>query len=125
MVLTFWPTVGTVLPAEGEAPGIAVVEVEVEEDDGDGSLLEKEWVEDGVRGEDVNGFESLRVKGAGVGGVWFGLLGFVDADVDAKGFDEVEGPLYSALIWLWSVVLPAPSRPRRRMEYSGCEVAWR
>jgi len=124
MVLTFWPTVGTVLPAEDEAPGIAAVEVE-EDDDGNGSLLEKECGEDGVSCEDVNGFESLRVKGAGIGGVWFDLLGFVDADVDAKGFDEVEGPLYRALIWLWSVVLPAPSRPRRRMEYSGCEVAWR
>jgi len=28
-----------------------------------------------------------------------------------------------ALIWLWKVVLPALSRPRRRTEYSSLEVA--
>jgi len=65
------------------------------------------------------------VKVGGVDGVR--VVGLFDEAVDEKGFDEAveEGPPYRALIWLWRVVLPAPSKPRRRMEYSGCEVAWR
>lgn len=67
--------------------------------------------------EGAKGFEGLREKeddGASVAC----LFGFEEKAVE-------DGAPYRALIWLCRVVLPAPSRPRRRIEYSGCEVAWR